>query len=348
MNDTDHDRTGDDDRGHHGGVAGGCASAPLTLVMVPPHAEATAGWPTRLTRAVPGLRVLRPDSEAETTRALAEADAAFGTLPPELLRHAPRLRWLQAPQAGPPPGFYHDELLAHPVEVTNMRDTYTDHVATHTLALVLALARGLPAYVRAQAAGSWAPDRDPASVWPPAGATALVVGAGAVGAEVGRLLAALGCRVVGVDARRTEAPEGFAALHPAEALDDRLPEADLVVVTVPHTPRTEGLFDAARLALLRPSALLVNVGRGPTVRLAAVAAALDAGRLRAVALDVFETEPLPADHPLWRHPRALLTPHVAGAGPHADERRFGVLLENARRFAAGEELVRVVDKARWY
>ncbi|UED87343.1 D-2-hydroxyacid dehydrogenase [Streptomyces profundus] len=321
---------------------------PPTLVMVPPHADATADWPRRLADEVPGLRVLRPETEEAAADALAGADAAYGTLSPELLARAPRLRWLQAPQAGPPPGFYHPDLVAHPAQVTNMRDTYTDHVAVHTLALVLALARDLPGYVRAQSAAVWAPNWDAAAVWPPAGATALVVGAGAVGAEVGRLLAAFGCRVVGVDARLTEAPPGFAALHPADALDARLPEADLVVLTVPHTPRTEGLLDARRLALLRPEALLVNVGRGPIVRLDALVEALDAGRLRAAALDVFETEPLPADHPLWRHPRALLTPHVAGAGPHADERRFDVLRENARRFVEGAELVNVVDKSEWF
>ncbi|MER6942943.1 D-2-hydroxyacid dehydrogenase [Nonomuraea sp. NPDC000554] len=315
----------------------------FTLAMLPPQQDATASWPGRLAQAVPGLRVLRPDTAEEAADALREADAAYGALPAELLRHAGRLRWLQAPQAGPPPGFYHRGLVEHPVQVTNMRDTYTDHVAAHTLALVLALARNVPRYVRDQAAARWEPDWDPGAVLALAETSALVVGVGAVGAEVRRLLEAFGTRVVGVDARRTGP-----GILPADRLDDLLPEADLVILTVPHTPQTEGLMDAGRLALLKPSAYLVNVGRGAIVRLDDLVAALEAGRLRGAALDVFETEPLPASHPLWQRTDVLLTPHVAGSGPHADERRFAVLLENARRFAEGRDLVNVVDKEQWF
>lgn len=320
----------------------------FTLVMVPPHQDGTATWPERLARAVPDLRVLRPETDEETRAALPEADAAYGALPEDLLAHAERLRWLQAPQAGPPPGFYHPALIAHPVEVTNMRDTYTDHVATHTMALVLALARGLPRYVREQQQSNWAPDWNPDSVLALAESQALIVGVGAIGAEVGRLLAAFGTTVIGVDARRTETPPGFAEILPATALDDQLPHADLVVVTVPHTPRTEGLFNSERLALFRESAYLVNIGRGPTLRLDALNDALEAGALAGAALDVFETEPLPDTHPLWRRADVLITPHVAGSGPHADERRFAVLLENARRFADGQPLINVVDKELWH
>jgi phosphoglycerate dehydrogenase-like enzyme len=315
------------------------------MVLVPPHADETADWPARLMAEVPGLTVLRPDDPTEPLR---EADAAYGALPPELLALTTQLRWLQAPQAGPPPGFYHPALVEHPVVVTNLRDTYTDHVATHTLALVLALARGIPSYVLAQRAGEWRPDWDPGSVLALAETRALVVGVGAIGAAVGRLLAAFGVHVVGVDGRVSEPPEGFASVAPPADLDALLPEADVVILTVPHTPRTEGMIDLARLGRLRPSAYFVNVGRGPTVVLDDLVAALDAGLLRGAALDVYETEPLPADHPLWTRTDVLLTPHVAGAGPHAAERRFGVVLENARRFVAGEPLVNVVDKAEWH
>jgi phosphoglycerate dehydrogenase-like enzyme len=319
----------------------------FTLVMVPPLPAETRAWPDRLGKAVPGVTVLCPEDPAALQAALARADAAYGTLSPELLSATRRLRWLQAAQAGPPPGFYHADLVRHPAQVTNMRDTYTDHVAAHTLALVLALARQLPRYVREQAAGNWAPDWSDGAVVPLAEARALVVGTGAVGAEVGRLLAAFGTHVEGVDPRVTEAP-GFARVLPPDYLDRALGRADVVILTVPHTPSTEGLMDADHLAAMKQGACLVNVGRGPTVRLDDLVAALDSGRLRGAALDVLEREPLPTDHPLWHHPAALITPHVAGAGPHAAERRFEVLAENARRFADGRPLINVVDKTQWF
>jgi len=320
----------------------------VTLVMVPPHQDDTHTWPRRLTEAVPGLRVLRPSTDGEAAEALGDADAAYGALPADLLRHAEKLRWLQAPQAGPPAGFYHPALVAHPVEVTNMRDTYTDHVATHTLALILSLARGIPRYVRAQAHASWEPDWDPRSVLSLPEARALVVGVGAIGAEVGRLLAQFGTHIVGVDVRRTDTPPGFAEIHPIDTLDHQIAEADLVVLAIPHTPLTEGLINTDRLAMFRPSTYLVNIGRGPIVRLDDLNTALAAGRLAGAALDVFETEPLPSTHPLWRRENVLITPHVAGAGPHSEERRFAVLVENARRFVGGEPLVNVVDKENWF
>ncbi|MFJ2195709.1 D-2-hydroxyacid dehydrogenase [Streptomyces violaceusniger] len=323
-------------------------TATFTLVLVPPLPDETRSWSDKLMEAVPGIEVLCPQGPEDVGAALGRADAAYGTLTPELLGMAGNLRWLQAPQAGPPPGFYHPALVRHPVQVTNMRDTYTDHVATHTLALVLALARQLPHYVREQAAANWAPDWSDGGVLPLGEARALVVGTGAVGAETGRLLAAFGTRVEGVDARITEAPPGFDRVLPADLLDRVLPQADIVILTVPHTPRTEGLMDAGRIALMKQGACLINVGRGPILRLDDLVTALDTGRLRGAALDVMEQEPLPADHPLWRHPRALLTPHVAGAGPHAAERRFEVLADNARRFATGQPLINVVDKSQWF
>lgn len=320
----------------------------FTLVMLPPQRAELADWPRRLEQAVPQVRVVSPETPEAAAEALRSAEAAHGRLPAELLRHATRLRWLQAPQAAPPPGFYHPELIAHPVTVTNMRDTYTDHVAHHTVALVLALARDLPRYVRDQGRARWEPRLGPGSVLAMAQASALVVGVGAIGAEVGRLLAAFGTRVVGVDARRSDAPEGFAELRPAAELDACLTAADVVVVTVPHTPVTEGMFDAARFARMKPTGYFVNIGRGPTVVLDALVGALDAGHIAGAALDVYETEPLPPEHPLWARPDVLLTPHVASAGTPADERRFAVLLENVRRFAAGEPLLNVVDKALWH
>ena len=170
----------------------------------------------------------------------------------------------------------------------------------------------------------------------------------ALGAETARLAAAFGMTVLATDARRRAPPPGVAELHPPERLDALLPRADFVILTVPHTPATEGFFNRARFQRMKRSAFFINVGRGMTTRLDDLVAALRAGEIAGVGLDVFEVEPLPQDHPLWTMPGVLITPHMAGHGPYLDERRYEILLDNCRAFLAGKPLRNVVDKANWF
>ncbi len=320
----------------------------LNLVMLPPADELTAAWARAVGQAAPELRIHVAADRQAALRLLPDADAAYGTLDPELLAVATKLRWLQAPMAAPPPGYFFPELVTHPVAVTNFRCIYNDHVAIHAVAMLLALARGLPGYMRQQIRGEWLRHLADEDILHLPESTVLVVGVGGIGAEIGRMVSAFGARVIGVDPRRTDPAEGIEEILSPQELDRLLPLADAVILTLPHTPESEGLINARRLALMRPRALLVNIGRGATVQLDAVVAALRQQRLGGVALDVFEIEPLPPEHPLWREPRALLTPHVAVVGPYIPERRLEVLCDNAQRFAAGAPLRNLVDKALWY
>jgi phosphoglycerate dehydrogenase-like enzyme len=318
------------------------------LVFLPPQTATTRDWAKRLAGEVEAVRVAVPEILPEAEAAIGDAEAAFGTIPPEALRRAARLRWLQAPMAAPPAGYYYPELVAHPVVVTNMRGVYNDHIAAHILAFVLAFSRGLHRYIPNQARREWRSEGYSAQVVHLPEATALIVGVGGIGGETARLCAAFGVRVVGVDARREDVPEGVAELHRPEALDRLLPEADFVILTVPNTPQTTGFMDAARFRRMKNSAYFINIGRGATVKLADLVAALEQGQIAGAGLDVYEIEPLPPEHPLWTAPNVLLTPHMAGSGPYVQDRQFGVLLENARRFAAGQPLMNVVDKANWF
>jgi len=318
------------------------------FVFIPPQREHTRAWAAALAGAVPELEVVVPEDDESGRRALAEADGAFGTLTPELLKSAGQLKWLQAPAIAPPPGFYFAELIEHPVVVTNFRGIFNEHIAAHIMAFVLAFARGLHHYFPLQMRHEWAPDPLDTGVVHLPESTALIVGVGGIGAEAARLCAAFGMRVIGVDARRGDLPEGVAEMHPPEALDEQLPRGDFVILTIPHTPETEGLMNAARFGLMKPSAFFINIGRGKTTRLKDLVDALRGGRIAGAALDVFEEEPLPADHPLWSAPNVLLTPHTAGYGPYLDDRRLAVIVDNARRFLRGEPLVNVVDKAHWF
>jgi phosphoglycerate dehydrogenase-like enzyme len=320
-----------------------------TLLVLPPPTPTTRAWAARVAAAVPGLDVVVAEDAAHAERVAPTAEGALGTPTPALLERATALRWLQAPQAAPPAGYYSPELIAHPVVVTNFREIYNDHIAAHILAFVLAFARGLHLYLPRQHRREWRPEPGEAGgVIHLAEATALIVGVGGIGAETARLAAAFGMQVLGVDARRREAPPGVTKLDGPDALDSLLPLADFVILTVPHTPETQGFMGRERFTRMKRSAFFINIGRGLTTRLDDLVAALRAGEIAGAALDVFEQEPLPADHPLWTMDHVLLTPHVAGHGPYLDDRRLEVFLDNARRFVAGQPLRNVVDKARWF
>ena len=321
---------------------------PAQFLMLPPQTPVTRGWAARLAASLPELSVIVAEDAQQAERAVAQVEAAFGTLPPELLRKAKHLRWLQAPNAAPPAGYYYPELIAHPVVVTNFREIFNDHIGAHIMAFVLAFARGLHRYYPQQLNREWRPAPRQTGIIHLPDATALIVGVGGIGAEAARLAAAFGITVIGVDGRREDRPPGVKELHHPDRLDDQLPRADFVIVTVPHTPATEGFMNRARFQRMKQTAFFINIGRGRTTRLDDLVAALAAGEIAGAALDVFEQEPLPADHPLWTMPGVLITPHTAGFGPYLDDRRFDIVLDNCRRFLKGEPLRNVVDKASWF
>ena len=230
--------------------------------------------------------------------------------------------------------------------MTNMRGIYSDVIADHVFGYILCFARHLHHYVRRQERRVW--DTTARGVIHLADCTLGIVGLGGIGHEVARRGHVCGMRVIAVDPRRAERPPEVAELWTPDRLDDVLAQADFVVVCTPQTPLTTGLFDAARFARMKPTAYFINIGRGSVVHLAALTEALQHARLAGAGLDVFEVEPLPADHPLWAMENVIITPHVAGVGPHTSERRWAVVVENVRRYLAGEQLRNVVDKQAWF
>jgi phosphoglycerate dehydrogenase-like enzyme len=318
------------------------------MVFLPPQDAATRSWASRLAATVAEVQVVVADTIEQAQEEIKDADAAFGTLPPAVLQRAEQLRWLQAPAAAPPAGYYYPELIQHPLVVTNFRGIYNDHVANHAMAFVLAFARGLQHYLPQQFRQEWNPTPPNTGVVHLAESTALIVGVGGIGGEVARLCSAFGMRVIGVDARETKLPTNDIELHQPDALDQLLGQADWVIMTVPHTPHTVHMMHADRFRLMKPSAVLINVGRGMTVKLDDLNVALRGGDIGGAGLDVYEIEPLPADHPLWTAPNVLLTPHTAANGPYLDERRWEIIVDNARRFAQGQPLRNVVDKQVWF
>jgi phosphoglycerate dehydrogenase-like enzyme len=320
----------------------------FTFVMLPPQTDVTRGWATKLKAELPDMNLIVAEDEATASAAIVEADGAMGVMHPQLLARARKLRWLQSPQIAPPAGYYFPELVAHPVVVTNMREIFNDRIGAHIMAFVLAFARGFHYYIPQQLRAEWKPRPNDTGVVHLPEATALIVGVGGIGAEAARLAAAFGMTVIGTDARREDKPEGLSELHKPEALDELLPRADFVILTVPHTPATEGFMDRARFQRMKSSAFFINIGRGGTTKLDDLVAALEAGEIAGAGLDVFEQEPLPPTHKLWTTPNVMITPHTAGFGPYLDDRRYEIVRDNCRAMLQGTPLRNPVDKASWF
>ena len=175
----------------------------------------------------------------------------------------------------------------------------------------------------------------------------LVAGLGGIGMEVARLGAALGMQVSGTRNSSRNAPEFVQYVGLAHELQDLAAEADVIVNALPLTEGTKRLFDSEFFAATKPGAMFINVGRGSTVVTDDLLAALESGQISSAGLDVTDPEPLPADSPLWDRSDVIITPHVAGRG--GERERHGVLLiENLRRYIAGEKLLNVVDPAKGY
>jgi phosphoglycerate dehydrogenase-like enzyme len=256
-------------------------------------------------------------------------------------RRLTRLRWVQTLAAGPDSavaaGFAPDVVL------TSGRGLHDGPVAEHTLALLLAVARRLPELVRAQDEHRWAAELGGMQQDGPFrtldGARVLVWGFGSIAARLAPLLSALGAQVTGV-ATTAGDRHGFPVIS-AFDLPDHLPRTDVLVSLLPATPQTRHAVDAGVLDLLPRHAWVVNVGRGTTLDEAALLDAIRSDRLAGAALDVFETEPLPADSPLWAEPRILISPHAAGGRPQG----AGELVSaNLTAFLSGGELRNVVRR----
>ncbi len=305
----------------------------------------------RLRAEFPTLDVTDLGGYERLAKEIADAEVLFGwSLHPEQFAAARRLRWIHSPAAAVHQLMF-PELVAGDVLVTNAREVHGPVVAEHALALLLALAKRLPSALRYQQKRVWGQEpmwRERPRPRELVGATLALIGMGSIGREVAARAAALGMRVLAVrEHPQRESGAASLVLGPEE-LDRALAEADFVVIAAPLTRSTRGLFDAARLARMKPDAYLINVSRGPIVDEAALAEVLRNRTIAGAALDVFQAEPLPQDSPLWGLDNLLITPHTAAVTEKLWERHYAFIRENLRRYQAGEPLLGLVDKRKGY
>lgn len=306
----------------------------------------------RLANEFPVLQVVQRNSYDGIEPELRDAEVIFTiSLRPEQFIAARRLRWIQAPTAAVHQ-FLFPELINSDVVLTNATEVHGPVVAEHVIAMIFALAKKVPQAAVLQRQCVWGQE----TMWNEkphlreiAGATLGLIGVGSIGRRVAKMASALGMRVIAVREHvQKGTPEGVETVFPTSDLNKLLSQSDYVVVAAPLIPATDGLIGTAQLAVMKPEACLINVGRGPQVEASALVEALRAHKIGGAALDVFDHEPLPADSPLWALDNLLITPHTAGLTEKLWYRHYELFSDNLRRYLAYQPLQYVVDKHRGY
>lgn len=312
------------------------------LVTVPFPEELKA----KLEQQLPEGRFTYCQRNEVTDELLADTQILLGNVPPARLAAAPKLEWMQLNSSGAD-AYVKPGVLPEGAKLTNATGAYGLAISEHLLATTLFLKKKLGLYHRNQQRCLW---QDEGRVTAIQGSTTLVVGLGSIGGDFARKMAALGSKVYGIRRNRTACPEYLEAIGTFEELDQWLPKADVVALALPNSPQTYRLFDAARLAKMKPGSILLNVGRGSCIDPDALLDALRNGPMMGASIDVTDPEPLPADSPLWQCENLLITPHISGDYHLQETLDYiqGLFVENLGRYARGEELLNPVDFASGY
>lgn len=295
----------------------------------------------------PGMRVFISEQREEIETILDEIEIAAGHFPVSLISQMPNLRWFQQWGAGTDWLMRHPEIAERDFVLTNASGVHAIPISEHILAFLLAFARRLPEAIQAQERHEWSRSEG-LPTFELAGKTMLLVGVGAIGRRTAQIAAGLGMRVLGVRRDLSKRIPGIERMFSPDEIEQALPEADFVVLTIPLTRETQGMFNARLFAKMKPTAFLVNIGRGGTVNEEDLVRALQTRQIAGAGLDVFAKEPLPPESPLWDIPNVIITGHYSGDTPHYDDRALEIFLDNLERFTSNQPLRNVVDKQRGY
>jgi phosphoglycerate dehydrogenase-like enzyme len=319
-------------------------SGPLLLVIADPSAP----FLKPLESLPNGVRAIVSDDPVKLNEAAPEADAILyaaskAAVLQSVLPQASRVRWIHSLWTGVE-GILTPEMLAHPAQLTNGRGVFRWPLADWVVAVMLHFSFDLGRVIRQQQAGVWEPFI--ASMLE--GKTLGIVGYGSIGSAAASRAKGFGMKIAALRRKEGKSDPTVDAFYTRPQLQELMSASDYVLLAAPVTPETRGMIGAAEIAAMKPSAVMVNVGRGPVVDEAALIQALQAGKIRGAALDVFAVEPLPAGHPFYKMTNVLVSPHTADRvegflGPPVE-----AFLENLDRFLKGEPLENVVDKHAGY
>jgi phosphoglycerate dehydrogenase-like enzyme len=311
----------------------------LTIDLDPSYLE-------RLRTTYPQIDVVVCTDQDRLPEVLPGAQMLLGRLTPEMFRQSPDLRWLYTTGAGVD-RYLFPELVESDLLLTNNSGVHAPHMAEYLVGMMLAFARGLPFLMRAQMRHEWT-QRRAFPVYELGRQKLAVIGLGDIGQALAWRAKALGMQVSGTRRHVGDSLPGVDRLAPPEALHELIAEADHVAITLPLTDETRGLFGTTEFRLMKPTAFVYNIGRGPIIQSDALIAALRNGEIAGAGLDVTDPEPLPSDSPLWDMESVLVTAHTSGGGPFYWERGIELLVENIRRYINDEPMLNVVDKRAGY
>jgi phosphoglycerate dehydrogenase-like enzyme len=309
----------------------------------------------QFTTTAPGMQIVVVNDTAAAAKEATDADIILGLTSypgicePEVLNGAKQMRWIHSMSAGVERCMALPSVISRDLLVTNMRGVESAAIAEHAIAFALALARGIDTFVTDKNRGVWSRQNAATTEMQVLdGKTMLVVGLGGIGTEVASRAHALGMKVIATRNSGRTGPDYVSYVGLPSELLTLARTADVIVNTAPLTTETTGIFNAKFFATLKPNAYFINVARGGSVVTADLVEALNSHRIAGAGLDVVDPEPLPPDHPLWKSPNLIISPHVSSRSDLPGEQRWILAREQLRRYVAGEKMLSVVDLKREY
>jgi len=296
--------------------------------------------------AAPDTDIVYVEPGKASTEQIERANAIIGYPSPKMMIYAKNLEWLQLASAGVD-HILKGGVLPQNVLLTNASGCYGLAISEYMMGMVLSLFLNLPLYKENQLKHFWHDEGTVKSIF---GSTALIVGLGDIGGEFAKRFKSLGGHTIGIRRTGLTKPDYLDELYLIDQLDELLPRADVVTLSLPETPQTHKLFGKEKFALMKPGSILLNVGRGKAIDTDALCDVLNSGQLGGAAIDVTDPEPLPPEHPIWDAKNILITPHVSGNFnlPETYERVLKMCADNLGRYLRGEQLNNLVDFSTGY
>jgi phosphoglycerate dehydrogenase-like enzyme len=324
-----------------------CLLACAPVIFASPKKILVLDLPGRIAEfqsLVPDAKIVLVDRDTVLSQA-ADADAILGAISPEILHAAHQLKWVQVYSAGVE-NYLFPEFQNSSVVLTNCKILMGPEIADHAFALLLSLTRDLYRIIPARTTEEWR--RDTFRPVELRGKTAVVVGVGGIGSQIAQRAHAFGMTVIGVDPKDMPLNPYVSRMVTPGQIDSVLPLADVLFISAPHTPQSEGMIGPHQFELLKKGAYFIAVSRGKIYDTNALVKALDSRSLAGAGLDVTNPEPLPKGHPLWKFENVVITPHIAGMSDGVEARQMDLIKENIARFVKDQPLLNVVDKQKGY